>query len=457
MPSPRSDPVAGLVPQAAQSEELGASGGPPARSHGQTSIVNPPDANNTSRFRWMDLLWLALIGFLAILNPIFEIHKQLTLLAIGLLQIFERRVFGPIPPSRRNIYIVIIKIQLATLLIGHTGTLPMESPYWLIYYVPVVSAATLFEARGTLLWTAIAAGAYCSYLYPALKEFELTSEGATDIAIRVLFLFLAAVIVNRFVTESRHQSERYRTLAEALAETNRRLEQAQAEVRRSERLAALGQLTAGVAHEIRNPLGVIKGSAEMLAQRLLPSDALAGELAGYISSEVDRLNGIVSRFLDFARPMQVDRRPERIAPIIDRSLKVVQDGRSDANVHVDKDLPQDLPLVPIDAELCEQVFTNLAVNAYQAMGSEGGRLRVSARPVNSSLRAGIEIDFEDTGTGVPAELREQIFNPFFTTKREGIGLGLSIVSKIIDEHGGSIRLVSEPGHGACFRVFLPRG
>ena len=406
-------------------------------------------------FRWMDLVWLALIGFLAVLNPRLEIHKQLILLAIGLFQIFDRRLLAPLPANRRNAYSVLIKILLATLLLGHTATLPIASPYWLIYYVPVVSAATLFEARGTLLWTALASAAYCSYLIPALKEFELTPSGETELALRVLFLFLAAIIVNQFATANRRQAEGYRRLAEELADTNKRLQQAQAEVRRSERLAALGQLTAGVAHEIRNPLGVIKGSAEMLAQKISSTDKLAGELAGYISTEVDRLNGIVSRFLDFARPLQLHRRPEEIPPLLDRSLKAVRDGRTQDTVQVERQYAPGLPPVPLDADLCEQVFTNLALNAYQAMGQNGGTLRVSARPANSGVRPGVEIEFADTGPGVSPELREQIFNPFFTTKRDGVGLGLSIVSRIIDEHGGSIRLAGEPGEGARFRIFLP--
>jgi two-component system sensor histidine kinase HydH len=419
-------------------------------------MVSDMETREQGAFRWMDLVWLALVGFLAVLNPRLEIHKQITLLAIGLFQIFDRKLLGSLPAPRRNVYTVLIKILLATILIGHTGTpTPSASPYWLIYYVPVVSAATLFEARGTLLWTAITSAAYCSYLIPELKEFELTPAGETELALRVLFLFLAAIIVNRFATENRRQAESYRQLAEQLADTNRRLQQAEADVRRSERLAALGQLTAGVAHEIRNPLGVIKGSAEMLSQKIPASETLAVELAGYISSEVDRLNGIVSRFLDFARPLQLHRRPEAVAPLLDRSLKAVRDSRTENCVRVETHYDPGLPAVPLDAELCEQVFTNLAINAYQAMGEKGGTVRVSASAANSGARRGVEVEFADTGPGVPPELREQIFNPFFTTKREGVGLGLSIVSRIIDEHGGSIRLASEPGEGARFRIFLP--
>ena len=120
------------------------------------------------------------------------------------------------------------------------------------------------------------------------------------------------MVVNRFVVENRRQTKLYQTLAETLAETNRRLEQAQEEARRSERLAALGQMSAGLAHEIRNPLGVIKGSAEMLHQKLGESNPLASELAGYISSETNRLSALVTRFLDFARPLHAELVPQEI-------------------------------------------------------------------------------------------------------------------------------------------------
>jgi two-component system sensor histidine kinase HydH len=431
------------------------------------TVALPPSALSAPRIdetgkgpgsgsRGVDLLWLAFVAALALLDPIHEVHKQLILLAIGLFQLLDARLLASIPRPRRDAYSLIIKIQLATLLLGHTGTIAIASSYYLIYYVPIIAAATIYGIRGTLFWTALASTTYCSYLVPALREYEFTSEGASELGIRILFFFLVAVVVNRLASSARRQSERYRTLAETLAETNRQLKQAQAEVRRSERLAALGQLSAGVAHEIRNPLGVIRGSAEMLAKRLSPSDVLAGELAGYISSEVDRLNGIVSRFLDFARPMQLDRRAAEIAPILERALKSVRNGRPESKVQIETGYEPGLPLVAVDADLCEQVFTNLAINAYQAMGEQGGTLRVSARPAHADLKPGVEIEFEDEGPGVPPELREQIFNPFFTTKRDGVGLGLSIVSKIIDQHGGSIHLVDKSRRGACFRVFLPR-
>ncbi len=403
-------------------------------------------------FAWTDLLWLAFLGGLALLDPIFEVHKQETLLAIGLFQIFEHR-FLAWNPSRSKYYSVIIKILLATLLVEHTGGI--TSSYYLIYFLPVVTAAMLFDGTGTLIWTAVASAVYCSLLIPALRDYELSPGGATELALRNIFFFLAAMVVNRFVSESRRQAQRYRLLAEELAETNRRLEQAQEEARRSERLAALGQLTAGLAHEIRNPLAVIKGSAETLTRRLQSADPLTTEVAGYISSEVNRLNTIVTRFLNFARPLKLERRPTQIPPLLGRALKVAGDRWPEAKVEVAHQYSENLPEISVDPDLCEQAFTNLVLNAYEAMTDAGGRLTVRVAAVNFDGRRGVEVDIEDTGPGIPSELHEQIFNPFFTTKKEGVGLGLSLVSKIVDDHRGWIRISSEPGRGARFRIFLP--
>jgi signal transduction histidine kinase len=412
------------------------------------------------KLAWVDLVWLAFLAGLAVLQPVSEIHKQLTLVAIGVFQIFEHR-FIRLLPARGRAYSVILKIVLASVVVNCTGGI--YSSYYLIYYLPVVTAAMYFEAWATLAWTALTAAAYCSFLLWVLDfiwvfgEYELTVEGATELAIRNLFFFLAAIIVNRFVMENRRQSQRYRELAETLAETNRRLEQVQEEARRAERLAALGQLSAGLAHEIRNPLGVIKGSAEMLNKKLQTTDPVTSELAGYISSEVNRLNTIVTRFLDFARPHELELHSQEIPALVDRALRAVRDRWPEAKVEVERQYADNLPNVPVDRDLCEQVFTNLFLNAYEAMGTDGGTLKVAIATAESDGRRGVEVRIQDTGPGIPLELREQIFNPFFTTKKSGVGLGLSIVSKIVDDHRGWIRVATPTGaagNGACFRVFL---
>ena len=404
------------------------------------------------KFAWMDVLLLVFLASLAVLYPVSEIHAQIILLSIGFFQVFERSFIGVAGP-RGEAYSIIIKIGLSSLLIAHSGGI--NSSYYLIYYVPVVTAAMYSGPWGTLGWTAISSAAYCSFLIPALQEYRLTAGGAKELAIRNLFFFLAAMLVNRFVMESRDQAERYRRVAEQLAETNKRLEQAQAEARRSERLAALGQLSAGLAHEIRNPLGVIKGSAETLGKKLPTEDPVARELADYISSEVNRLNSLVSRFLSFAKPLELKKQPEDISLIVERAIKAAQEQWPDSGVDVEREYARDLPQVHVDAELTEQVFKNLVFNAFEAMDADGGTLKVEITKEYSDGRRGVEVAFSDSGPGVPQELREQIFNPFFTTKSNGVGLGLSIVSKIVDDHGGWIRVEPSTGKGACFRVFLP--
>lgn len=407
-----------------------------------------------SGINWWDVVWLLFLAGLAVLPPVSEIHKQLTLLAFGIVQIAEGRLIAR-HPGRGRSYVVLLKLLLATLLIDHTGGPGINSSYYPIYYLPVVTAALYFGPWATLLWTLLASAMYCSFLYPALQEYELTAAGVTLLATRVLFFFLAALVVNRFAIENRRQTSRYQQLAEQLAGTNRQLERAQAEARRSERLAALGQLSAGLAHEIRNPLGVIKGSAEMLNQKLDASNPLASELAGYISSEVSRVSIMVSRFLDFARPLHAETRPHDVAELLDRALKSVAEQWQGGRVRLERAYQKDLPLVSLDEDLCEQAFVNLVQNAYEAMGSEGGTLRVEISAAPSQGRRGVEVRLKDTGPGIPPELHEQIFNPFVTTRKDGVGLGLSIVSKIVDEHRGSIRVESAPGKGACFVVFFP--
>ncbi len=412
---------------------------------------------------WMDVLWLVFLAGLALLPPVVEIHKQGILLAFGVLQLGEGWLIARMP-RRGPFYLVLLKIALATLLVDHTGEISINSSYWPIYFLPVVTAAEYFGPWATLVWTALASAAYCSYLYldPDMRDYEITEESLGLLAIRILFFFLPAMLVNRFVVEIRRQTQRYQELAETLAETNRRLEQAQAEARRSERLAALGQLSAGLAHEIRNPLGVIKGSAEMLTQKLGESNPLATELAGYISSETNRLSALVTRFLDFARPLHADLTPQNITTVLDRALDDVAKLSKGDPVRVDKEYEANLPPVPLDEGLCEQAFVNIVQNAYDAMGAGGGVLRVTAGSVQGGGRDGVEVRIADTGPGIPNELREQIFNPFVTTKKTGVGLGLSIVSRIVDGHHGSIRIEESDGPGggeqrtgASFVMFFP--
>jgi two-component system, NtrC family, sensor histidine kinase HydH len=403
--------------------------------------------------RWLDILWLVFLVGLALLPPADELHKHLILMGIGVFQLLEPEIirltgkYGPF-------LAVLVKIGLASLLIGHTRDVaPIASSYWPIFLLPVMTAAMYFGPLGTLLWTTAASGAYCAYLIPARLQFDITGANIGQLLLRIVFFYMVAMIVNRFVVEYRLQARRYQALSETLSEANRNLKQAQAEARRAERLAALGQLSAGLAHEIRNPLGVMKGSAELLNQRLAGSDEVSRELSDYIYTEVNRLSALVGRFLDFARPSRLALEPADLTVVVERSLKAVEQQGATAKVEVQREYAPQLPPVRVDQELCEQAFTNLLFNACEAMGEDGGKLTIRLRPSQGAKDVVTEI--EDTGPGIEAEMKEQIFNPFVTTKKTGVGLGLAIVSKIIDAHGGTIQLVSATGSGACFRVTLP--
>lgn len=429
------------------------------------------DKSNASS-RWLDLLWVLFLVGLAFLPPNNEPHKLIILAIIGVFQLVEGRVIQW-TPTRGRYYVVLIKLGLATILIDHTQAVAINSSYYPIFYLPIMTAAMYFGPVGTLLWTSLASAAYCSYLFPVQAVgvpkwlarlmgsgsesavFTIDAAGISELAMRILFFFLVGMIVNRFVVEYRNQVHRYQELTETLSETNRDLKQAQSEARRAERLAALGQLSAGLAHEIRNPLGVIKGSAEILMQKLAASEALAKELAGYIYTEANRLSALVSRFLDFARPSRLVLEARDLTVVLDRAVKAVADQGATANVVIERDYAADLPHVMIDEELCEQVFTNLVLNACQAMGEQGGTLQLRLKP--AAPRGTMVIaEIEDTGPGIAPDMKEQVFNPFVTTKKSGVGLGLAIVSKIVDAHGGTVQVVPPRGHtGACFRVSLP--
>jgi two-component system, NtrC family, sensor histidine kinase HydH len=408
------------------------------------------------RFDRLDVVWLVFLVVLALLPPRLEWHKQVTLLAIGIVQLFEARVIRQIP-KRGASYVVLMKILLATTLIFHTGEVAINSSYYPIYYLPVVTAALYFSPWMTLAWTAITSAAYCSYLYPALQEYDISDAGFAQLALRVVFFFLAAMLINRFAQESRRQTRLYQDLAEELSETNRQLRLAQAEARRSERLAALGQLSAGLAHEIRNPLGVIKGSAEMLAEKVESSNEIAREMADYILTEVNRLSALVTQFLNFARPLHAELHPVNVTVLLDRVLTRVSDQWKGKPVIVERNYAAGLPLVPLDESLCEQAFINLIQNAHEAMEDHGGTLKVDVQRAIQNTRSGVVVRIADTGPGVPSELREEIFNPFVTTKKTGVGLGLSIVSQIMDGHEGSIRVEESPTGGASFVLFFPLG
>ncbi len=305
--------------------------------------------------------------------------EMLLLTGLAVLQLIEGHV-SLLDTTWGRATSVILKLILGFLLLGITDAI--QSNYFLVLLLPIVSAASFLGLPSTLLSTFAAIGAYLSFLlYEGWGEWRTDPENLHFLAIRCLLAAVAAVLVNSLGEAIRTQSARYKAAAEQLAEANRNLVAAEAAVRRSDRLAALGQLSAGLAHELRNPLGSIKGSADLLARSASRGDAnaaaLAKELAEIISAEVDRTNSLVTRFLDFARPLEPRRELTDVAQVIDRAAKR-------AKVEVIRDYSDSLPAIPIDPELMEQVFLNLIANAAEA--SPPGRSRHGAHPARTAIR-----------------------------------------------------------------------
>jgi signal transduction histidine kinase len=224
---------------------------------------------------------------------------------------------------------------------------------------------------------------------------------------------------------------------------------------RRQRLALIGTMAAGVAHEIRNPLASIKGAAQFVQKDLerTPGKEEAKEYLQLLVGEVDRLNGVVESYLTYARPID-PRRQDVLLDVFLKDLLRLQAPAIPANVRVETSFDPDLPPVRIDPALVTQAVTNAIRNAVEVM-PDGGALSVRTSGVASALRNWAAIEVEDTGPGISRQDLDRIFQPFFTTKAKGTGLGLAISLRILEAHGGDIVVENVPPHGCRFTFFLP--
>ncbi len=323
-----------------------------------------------------------------------------------------------------------------------------------LYYVPIIFASFWYGWRWGLLCSGIVSVLYVPHIYfhwgghPLTMNLEKTLEIILYNVIALVTGLLSQGLIN--------ERKRYQAVAEeleesmhALKEQTQALLEAEEQLRRADRLSALGELSAGIAHEIRNPLASIKGAAEILADRVRPQDK-EYEFAQIMLREAERLNGVITEFLEFARP----KRPEVQECSLDELLKSVllltQKEMERNRIGLEARLDGGLPRVRVDPEQLKQVFLNLIINAIQAM-PKGGRLRVSTALDQGRIACAVG----DTGTGIPARIRHRIFDPFFTTKPRGTGLGLSIVQKIVRGLGGELQFDSREHEGTTFRVLIP--
>jgi two-component system sensor histidine kinase HydH len=225
------------------------------------------------------------------------------------------------------------------------------------------------------------------------------------------------------------------------------------EVERNQRLASIGRLAAGVAHEIRNPLSSIKGFATYFRQRYreVPEDVKTADI---MITEVDRLNRVISQLLEFARPLAVQKKAISPKIVIQHALKTIQAQAQEKGIEIVQEIPEENPKVPMDPDRMGQVLLNLFLNAMEAM-PEGGVMRITLS--YREARKIMEFTLSDTGTGIPPKNLAHVFDPYFTTRQSGTGLGLAIVHKIMESHKGEIKIESSEGQGTTVRLTLPLG
>ena len=258
---------------------------------------------------------------------------------------------------------------------------------------------------------------------------------------------------NQMTVDLKEAQERIIRQAESKLELERSL-------RQSEKLATIGQLSSGLAHEIGTPLNIISGRVELLRKKFEDKNELRKNL-DIIVQQAERITKIIQQLLGFVREKSPQQTPINISTILENMLDFLDHQIQKQDVLVSKDLKDNLPLVKGDSDQLQQVFSNLILNAIQSM-PDGGKLRLSASSrwcsregIEDGQRQYLEICVEDTGMGMEQEVLQNLFNPFYTTKDKGTGLGLTVSIGIVQDHEGWIDVESEAGEGSLFKVYLP--
>ena len=363
------------------------------------------------------------------------------------------------PDTRRIYYLRLATVAGLLLLVTAlhylttTQMVGAHDVYRRLYYIPIVFGGLWFALRGGILTSILASLLYMPHV---LFHWQHHPSIALEQYLEIVLYNVIGGLTGFLAQREQQQRIRYKTAAETLESSYQKLrEQAdqiieiEEQLRRADRLSALGELSAGMAHEIRNPLGSIKGTAEILRDGVAPDDPKQ-EFAEILIREVDRLNRVLEDFLRFARPEPVEHGSFVLQEVVGDVLGLTQQQAARNNVVVTVDLGDDIE-IPGRGEQIKQALLNLVLNALQAMPN-GGSLKVSLRTSPNE----VYILVSDSGPGIALEDRERIFNPFVTTRDSGTGLGLAITQRIIQGHGGRIILESRPGQGASFTVCLPR-
>ena len=320
--------------------------------------------------------------------------------------------------------------------------------YQRVYYIPILLAAFWYGPLGGAIAALLTSALY---VYHIRVHWAHLPNYAFNQYAEIILYHVIAVTIGFLSLRERRQRERLESATEELRGAYEQIQRTFEQLKQSDRLAALGQLSAGVAHEIRNPLGSIKGSIEILESEF-PPDHPKREFVDIIKEETVRLNNIVAEFLTFARPAKPSMESVCLGDLIDSTLTLLRKEAEGAHVSLDVKHDTSVPPVHLDPDQIRQVLVNIVLNGIQAM-PEGGKLEVrSSYQVQDNS---VLIEVADTGNGAPHSDLDHLFDPFYTTKPHGTGLGLSISYQLVHNHQGSIAVRRNDGGGLTFGITLP--
>ena len=314
------------------------------------------------------------------------------------------------------------------------------------YYVPIVVAALHEGWRSGLV---IAVLSSIALLHPILLGGTITATLSRAQQIDPLVFCAIALFIGRYTDAARREKRKHKELAEQLAGVYEKLQTNFDGMKRAERLSAIGQLSAGLAHEIRNPLASIAGAASIL-RKTQPLDAKASKCIDIISSESSRLNGLLTTFLNFARPRPPQLQLVSVDTILDGVIALAQHAIGQKSIDFRRHIAPGMPSIECDAEQMTQVLLNLVINATEA-SEAGSAVTLTADHADHTVR----IRVIDEGCGVPPEDIDKLFNPFFTTKESGTGLGLPVAHQIVGQMGGLLTAHRNPSGGMTFSIDFP--
>jgi two-component system, NtrC family, sensor histidine kinase HydH len=318
-----------------------------------------------------------------------------------------------------------------------------------LYFAPIAAAAIYFGWKGGIGAAILAALCYAPHLLMGLNEGTEPRRYIGSEATEILDFFLVGLIAGILADRERRQKESLQRTTTQLNTVYQALQQNFERMKRSERLYAIGQLSAGLAHEVRNPLASIGGAAAILRKRS-GSEERREEFLDIIEKECLRLNRLLTNFLEFARPRPPQYQLAEIGPILDSVVGLAAHAVGRQPIQLRTDAAPDVPAIACDPEQIKQVLLNLTINSVQAM-PEGGEIVLSTRVDG----ARVVMEVKDQGPGISPEHLDKVFDPFFTTKDTGTGLGLSVAHQIVSQHGGILNAKNNADRGATFSLFLP--